>query len=171
MRALRLAFVTATAAIAIPSLALAAHPAHRLAHHAVPVDAGYTVPMDEARVVTFERPVATVFVGNTTVADVDMIDSHHAYLLGKTFGVTNVIGLDIDHNAVLNKQITVANRTAGAVTVMRGDESYNYSCTQIHCETDPRPGDPNAWVKNTTDTRSEHEDSAIKAAAISDPGR
>src|SRR6201996_6085178 len=115
MRALRFAFLTATVLTA-PALAFAATSAHRPQHHAVkPVsNPGFTVSMDEARIITFPQPVATVFVGTPTIADITVIDSRHAYLLGKTFGVTNMIGLDADRNTVMNRTVAVTNRSGSA---------------------------------------------------------
>ena len=37
--------------------------------HHVPGPAGVSIAMDEVRVVTFQRPINTVFVGNPTIAD------------------------------------------------------------------------------------------------------
>jgi hypothetical protein len=173
MRALRSAFLTA-AIVSAPALALAAQPAqhtnyHRPVHHAVHVDQGFSVPMDEARIITFPQPVATVFVGNPTIADITIIDSRHAYLLGKTFGVTNMIGLDLDRNTVMNRTVAVTNRSGGALTLIKGADTYNYTCTEARCETGPRPGDPMTYVNNTEDAASKHVESSLKAAASNQP--
>lgn len=167
MRALRFAFLT-TALLTAPTIALAAnpapkHPVKRTVHN----NDGLTVPMDEARMITFAQPIATLFVGNTTIADVTIIDSRHAYLLGKTFGATNMIGLDSNNHQVMNAQINVTNRMVGAVTLNRGAQTYNYSCTTLHCETGPRPGDPPDYVANTEGTARSHTDAAEKAAVAS----
>jgi hypothetical protein len=130
-------------------------------------DGGLSVPMDEAKMITFTQPISTLFVGNTTIADVTIIDSHHAYLLGKTFGATNMIGLDSNNHQVMNAQINVTNRMVGSVTLNRGAETYNYSCTQLHCETNPRPGDPASYVTNTENAAQQHQDAATKAAVAS----
>lgn len=166
MRALRLVSVVATILWAIPATATAAphaqkHPAKRTAH----ADTGLSVPMDEARVITFTQPVSTLFIGNAAIADVTIIDSHHAYLLGKTFGATNMIGLDSNNRQVMNAQVNVTNRVIGSVTLNRGADTYNYSCTQMHCETNPRPGDPTTYVSNTQTTVQQHEEAGMKAAS------
>lgn len=165
MRALRFALFTATALVVAPAIAAAGHAAHRPLKPVTHGDGGITVPMDEARVVTFQKPVATLFVGNPVIADVTIIDARHAYVLGKTFGATNVIGLDSDHKQVLNSQIYVTNRMVGSVTLNRGAETYNYACTRLHCETNPRPGDPAVYVGNTEQATQQHEDAGAKAAA------
>jgi hypothetical protein len=164
MRALRFAFLAATVFLAATTVVSAASK-HPVKH----ADEGLTVPMDEARLITFTQSIATLFVGNTTIADVTIIDSHHAYLLGKTFGATNMIGLDSNNRQVMNAQINVTNRVVGSVTLNRGADTFNYSCTRLHCETNPRPGDPKDYVSNTEGAAQQHEDSAAKAAVASNP--
>jgi hypothetical protein len=159
MRVLRYAFL-ATAALSILPAAAVSAPKHAAKHDTD----GLVVPMDEARLITFTQNVATLFVGNPTIADVTVIDSHHAYLLGKTFGSTNMIGLDANNHQVLNSQINVTNRVIGAVTLNRGADTYNYSCTRLHCETNPRPGDPTSYVSTTESAAQQHQDASMKAA-------
>jgi hypothetical protein len=168
MRASYFAFLAVAALVVAPATVLAAQPAHKhSAKHATQATSGLTVPMDEARMITFTQSISTLFVGNTTIADVTIIDSHHAYLLGKTFGATNMIGLDSSNHQVMNAQINVTNRMVGSVTLNRGAETYNYSCTQLHCETNPRPGDPQSYIANTEGAVQQHEDAASKAAVAS----
>jgi len=164
MRAFRFASLTVAALLLVPTIAAQATPKHP-AKHADHDSDGLTVAMDEARVITFTQPIATLFIGNTTIADVTVIDSHHAYLLGKTFGATNMIGLDANNHQVMNAQINVTNRVVGSVTLNRGAETYNYSCTQMHCETSPRPGDPTSYVSTTETTAQQHDASARAAVA------
>ncbi|HEY2071105.1 MAG TPA: pilus assembly protein N-terminal domain-containing protein [Rhizomicrobium sp.] len=126
--------------------------------------ANLTVPMDEVRLVTFKQPVGTVFMGNPAIADVNMIDSRHAFVLGKTFGVTNMIALGTDGRQVANDQVTIYGRVAGQVTLNRGANQYNFSCTRAHCETQPVPGDEKNFVESTNSAINSHEDLGTKAA-------
>lgn len=134
---------------------------HKAVSH---VNAGLGVVVDQTRLVSFSKPVKTVFVGNTTIADISMIDPQHAFLLGKTFGVTNMIALAPDGHEISNQQVTVYNNFA-AVTVNRGAEQFNYMCTLAHCETSPRPGDPNTYVSNTESAALAHESQGSTAGA------
>lgn len=122
------------------------------------------VAMDNVTMVAFRRPVSTVYVGNPSIANVTMIDSRHVFVLGKRFGATNLIALGANDSVVANDLVTVSGRHAGAVTVYRGSESYNYSCTSAHCETRPMPGDPKNYFDNTETAAAAHEDTGIKAA-------
>jgi Pilus formation protein N terminal region len=126
---------------------------------------GVIVPIDEVRLVSFPKPVTTVYVGNTTIADVTMVDSRHAFLLGKEFGQTNLIALSADGNSVANDHVTVLGHRVGMVTVNRGPDQFNYSCTAAHCEVRPVPGDPKAFFDNTHDAIKTQEDMGLKAAA------
>jgi hypothetical protein len=123
-----------------------------------------SVPMDEVRVIAFSNPVTTVYVGNPVIADVTMIDPKHAFLLGKTFGETNVIALGANGKELDNRHVVVFGRRMGAVTLNRGAQTYNYTCTALHCETQPVPGDPNEYVSNTSSAVDVHENMGAKAA-------
>src|SRR6201999_3903499 len=69
---------------------------------------GVALSMDEVRVVSFNQPITTGFVGNPSIADATVIDPHHAFVLGKTFGVTNLIALGQNSQTISNQQIMVA---------------------------------------------------------------
>lgn len=130
---------------------------------------GISVVMDQVRIVTFTRPIATVFVGNPLIADATVIDPYHAFVLGKTFGVTNLIALGAQSQTVANQQITVANRAGGVVTLNKGSAQFNYSCTVAHCETNPLPGDQKTYFDDSEGAISTHQDQSIKAASAAAP--
>jgi Flp pilus assembly secretin CpaC len=103
--------------------------------------AGMTVPMDEVRTLTFGKPIATVYVGNSVIADVNMVDSRHAFVLGKAFGTTNVIALDSTGRQVANVYITVHETRGATVTLLKGSAQMTLSCGGPRCEVSPIPGD------------------------------
>jgi len=127
---------------------------------------GISVPMDEARVIAFSKPVQTVFVGNPTIADVNMIDAHHAFILGKAFGVTNVIALDNRGNPVASRHVTVLGGST-LVTLNRGNDQYTYACANARCEHARAPGDnKDAYDQNMSQITA-REDYAQKQADAS----
>lgn len=137
-----------------------------LSSFAVPAFAGEVgVPMDEVRMIAFKQPVATVFMGNTTIADVNMIDSRHAFILGKTFGETNMIALNAEGRQVSNDHVTVFGRRMGMVTLNKGANQYNFTCTKAHCETQPVPGDEKQYFDATHGAVATHEDMGVKSAS------
>lgn len=175
VHAIRASILAAALPLAVaPTAADVCHPVHHqhhVSHHVAQAKpavthqvAGVAVAIDQARMVSFSEPVKTVFLGNPTIADISMIDSEHAFLLGKTFGVTNMIALGPDGKQISNQQVVVLN-DGEAVTVNRGADQYNYMCTPSHCETAPRPGDPQAYVNNTESTTTSHESSANGAGS------
>jgi hypothetical protein len=127
--------------------------------------ANVSVPMDEVRIVTFKEPVATVFMGNPTIADVNMIDSRHAFVLGKTFGETNMIALGTGGRQIANDHVTVFGRRMGAVTLNRGNAQFNYTCTKAHCESQSVPGDDKNFFDATHNAVAQHEDQGVKSAS------
>ncbi len=125
----------------------------------------FTVPMDEARIVTFQKPVTTIYIGNTVYADATLIDAKHAFLLGKTMGQTNLIALGADGKVISEDQIAIFGRRMGMVTLNRGSSQFNFSCTSLHCEAQPVPGDEQTYFANTHSAQQTHEDMASKAGA------
>jgi hypothetical protein len=181
MSDLRRVFLSAALAAAVCGSAEAAgapkHMAwkHAASKHAVseqavsqhPVSAHpVSVPMDNVTLVSFKTPVSTVYIGNPSVAQLNVIDSRHVFVLGKRFGATNLLALGPDKTLIENDPVTVTSRHAEAVTIFRGNETYNYVCTEFHCETRPVPGDPRDWFDNTEGAAGQHEETANRAAAI-----
>src|ERR1700742_1207357 len=77
--------------------------------------ASVSVPLDEVRILSFPDPVTTVYVGNPVIADVTVIDSKHVFVLGKSFGATNLIALGPDGNAIANEHVLVFGHSASTV--------------------------------------------------------
>ncbi len=170
-----------TVLLAAVSLACAAAPvaaatskAAAKAHHKAPakhrvvksVPQGVSVKLDEVRIVTFNRPVSTVFVGNPVVADATVIDQHHIFVLGKGFGTTNMIALGPQSETIANQQITVLN-PGGLVTVNKGAAQYSYACNGGRCAPGPIPGDQKTFFDENTSSTSSHQQQGIAAATAS----
>lgn len=103
--------------------------------------AGLAVPMDQVRILSFAQPVNTVYVGNPMIADVTVIDSRHVFVLGKSYGSTNLIALDAQGKAIANDQVTVMGSNVASVTLQRGAGQVTYACAARRCEPAPMPGD------------------------------
>jgi Pilus formation protein N terminal region len=144
---------TLLAALAV----FAAAPAHA---------AGVSVAMDEVRTITFPKSVSTIYVGNPAIADINMIDSRHAFVLGKGYGNTNMVALDQDGQQVSNTHISVMAREDATVTLQKGGSRVTYSCTSHHCEATPQPGDGKEVFDAASAQINAHQGTA-KAAANS----
>lgn len=147
----------------------AAKPLHKVVPHKKVVreipSQSVSVMMDNVTLVSFKKPVATVYLGNSSIAELTMIDAQHVFVLGKRFGETNLIALGPDKTIITNDPVIVSSRHADAVTVFRGSDTFNYSCTDYHCETRPIPGDPKSYFDNTEGPAGEHEETGNKAAS------
>jgi Flp pilus assembly secretin CpaC len=126
--------------------------------------ANVTVPIDEVRTVTFGRSVNTVYVGNPSIADINMIDSRHGFVLGKAYGTTNVIALDSAGHQVANIPVSVAETRGTTVTMFRGAAQMTLSCGGPRCEVAPTPGD--ASYKDQLSDIVAHHDVGTKSASI-----
>jgi len=140
------------------SLIIIAYPAHA---------DGVAIAMDEVRTITFPKPVATVYVGNPSIADINMIDSRHAFILGKGYGNTNIVALDHAGDQVSNTHVSVMVRQDSTVTLQRGVSRLTYSCTASHCEATPEPGDGKDAFDAATAQAGTHEAAAKTAAGNS----
>ena len=125
-----------------------------------------TVALDEVRTLTFEVPVTTVYVGNPAIADVNMIDSRHAFVLGKGYGTTNIIALNKQGGQISDTRVDVqGNRRQSTVVLNRGASRVTYSCTADHCDLTPQPGDGKDVFDGGNGQAAIHQDVAKKAAA------
>jgi len=132
---------------------------------AVPAHAaGVAIAMDEVRTVTFPKSVSTIYVGNPAIADINMIDSRHAFILGKGYGNTNMLALDQDGKQVSNTHISVMARQDSSVTLQRGANRITFSCTAAHCEATPQPGDGKDAFDAANGQITAHETAAKTAA-------
>ena len=133
---------------------------------ALPAQASdFNVTLDEVRTMTFSTPVATVYVGNPSIADINMIDSRHAFILGKGYGSTNIIALNREGVQISNTRIDVlSNARESTVTLNRGAARVTYSCTTNHCEVTPQPGDGKDAFDGGNTQMGSHQDIAKKAA-------
>jgi Flp pilus assembly secretin CpaC len=126
--------------------------------------AGIEVALDQVRILTFDGPVKTVFVGNPVIADITVIDPNHVFILGKNFGTTNVVALDAKGRETLNEQVTVLERPGSAVTLQRGASKTTLNCNSTRCESSPTPGDDTERFATVSGQIDNRDNSAVKAA-------
>jgi len=126
--------------------------------------ADIVVPEDEARIIKFDKPVSTIFVANPVVADVNMIDNTHAFVLGKAYGATNLIAMDAQGKPVSSQHVTVFG-SSHLVTLNRGNLQYTFACASVRCESAPTPGDQKSWHDDNMGEVSAREDMGTRQAA------
>jgi Flp pilus assembly secretin CpaC len=122
-----------------------------------------TMSTNEVRVVTFKRPVKSVFVANPVIADITVIDSTRAFLLGKSLGSTQILALDERGQEAFNDKITVLAEPGNVVTLQRGKAQVTLSCIDERCQTAPIVGDAAEPFEQTLGQIAKSEQ--MKAAA------
>jgi Flp pilus assembly secretin CpaC len=94
------------------------------------------VHMDQSVAISLRAPAQSVVVGNPAIADVSVIDARTVLVLGKGYGVTNLVILDQGGRVLFNREIVVSAADAGRVSIWRGAASSNYACSP-RCEREP----------------------------------
>ncbi len=102
--------------------------------------ADFLVEMNKSRALHFPQPVATIMVGNPAIADVTVEGSQLVYVMGRSYGRTNIVALDSDGKAIADMNVSVVAQNASTVTLTRGAGQYSYNCTP-RCERVPAMGD------------------------------
>jgi Flp pilus assembly secretin CpaC len=94
------------------------------------------VHMDQSVAISLRGQAQSVVVGNPAIADVTVVDARTLLVLGKGFGVTNLVVMDRNGRVLFNREIVVSAGDAGRVSVWRGANSSNYACSP-RCEREP----------------------------------
>jgi hypothetical protein len=92
-----------------------------------------TVILDQAQVVKLPERVATIVVGNPTVADVSVQPGGTLVVTGRGYGATNILALDRGGRLLMEKAVQVLGPSDNMVVVYRGVDRESYSCTP-RCE-------------------------------------
>ena len=79
-------------------------------------------------------------MGNPSIADVSLRDSQTAFIIGRTFGVTNFIALDSSGLEIANIRVAVSATGGSTVAVSRGAAQSSYNCSP-KCELLLVPGE------------------------------
>lgn len=77
-----------------------------------------------------------VMIGNPKIADVNVLDGRSVVVLGKGYGVTNLLVIDALGRTVMERQIVVGAPDTGRVSVIRGKTIDSYACAGA-CEKEP----------------------------------
>jgi hypothetical protein len=128
-------------------------------------DNSVALALDEVHTLTFKTPVATVYVGNPTIADVTMLDARHAFVQGKGYGRTNLVALNQDGVQVFNTSITVTGASGGNTVVLnRGSQRITLNCAGQRCEPTPMAGDGKDAYDPANAVATTHQNNARAAA-------
>ena len=121
---------------------------------ATPVTAGdLIVRYDQSQLLRLPRPASEIIVGNPSIADVTLQDGNLLVVTGKTFGITNIIALDTDHNVIQDQRVMVERDDRRVVNVHKGSQRFTFACTP-NCEPTLTIGDEKDFFENVKSANS-----------------
>jgi Flp pilus assembly secretin CpaC len=97
------------------------------------------VPLDHSTRLKVAGAAQSVVVGNPTVADVTVVDSHTLFVSGRGYGVTDVVVLDAAGRTLYSTEVVVGVAHTGRVSVFRGGERTDMACAP-NCQVSIRTG-------------------------------
>lgn len=81
--------------------------------------------------VSLPGSAASVIVSNPGVADVNVVDSHTVYVIGRGYGQSAVTILDRGGRAIYDSQVIVTSTPQDAVTVYHGNKPQIMVCANV----------------------------------------
>jgi Pilus formation protein N terminal region len=102
------------------------------------------IVLDQASLLKLPEKVATIVIGNPSVADGSLQSGGLLVVTGKGYGTTNLIALDTRGNAIGEYTLNVSAPKNGRLTVYRGVERETWSCVP-KCERSIMLGDSQAY--------------------------
>ena len=92
-----------------------------------------TVGLDRVVNVRLWGAASTVVVGNPAIADVNLVNGRSLLITGHAVGQTSIMVLDSSGRETFHQTILVGPADAGHVSVQRGAQATDYSCSP-RCE-------------------------------------
>lgn len=102
------------------------------------------VTLDQAQVVRLPDRVATIVVGNPSIADVSVQPGGVMVITGRGYGATNIIVLDRAGHTLMEQAVQVYGQSDSMIVVYRGVERESYNCMPT-CERRLVLGDSQAY--------------------------
>lgn len=132
----------------------------------------YSVSLNKTEIVRLPSAASAVIVGNPSIADVSVHASDTLFVIGRGFGVTNLLVLDAQGQTMMNADVQVINQpTIHDVRVFNGGDRQSYSCLP-NCQPAPVLGDDPTFVRSFTSssTTTINNSQALPAQALGLPG-
>jgi Flp pilus assembly secretin CpaC len=104
------------------------------------------IVLDQASILKLPEKVATIVIGNPSVADGSLQSGGLLVVTGKGYGTTNLIALDQRGNELAEYALKVSAPKDGRVTIYRGVERETWSCVP-NCERSVVLGDSQPYFE------------------------
>ena len=124
-----------------------------------------TVNLDQSVRLNLAAPARDVVVSNPAVADVSMLTPTSLVVLGRGYGVTNLMVVDAAGRTVLDRDIVVSSADTNWVSVYRGPSLNNYACAG-RCERTPLPSEADQVYKSYSPPYTDYADRAKEAGNV-----
>ncbi len=107
----------------------------------------YTVEINKTQVLHLPAPASVIVVGNTAIADVSVHSPNLVFIIGRGYGVTNVIALNEIGQTILEADIQVKNSqsSSGKRVMLVGQGWQSYACAPF-CQPAPVLSDNPGFV-------------------------
>ncbi len=89
---------------------------------------GLTVELSRSRHVLLPGAASTISIADPSVVDVAVLDSHSIVVVGKAYGVTDVIITDHSGRLLMDGRVSVVPLNTQHLTVIRGETPTDYVC-------------------------------------------
>jgi Flp pilus assembly secretin CpaC len=120
------------------------------------------VLVDRATILRLPEKVATIVIGNPSIADGSLQAGGLLVVTGKGYGNTNLVALDRQGDTLAEYVVTVsAPKDDSKLTVYRGAERETWSCTP-KCEQSVMLGDSNTYFNEVTSQIGTHNGQSAK---------
>lgn len=86
------------------------------------------VEIDRSARVQLRGAASSVIVGNPQIADVTVVDANTLFIVGRGYGVTEVVAVDGVGRTLFQREIVVTGGSTGSVRVWRGAQATEMAC-------------------------------------------
>jgi hypothetical protein len=123
------------------------------------------VHVDQAQLLKLPERVATVVIGNPSIADATLQSGGILIVTGKGYGATNLMALDRDGREIMNESVQVLGPSdSDLVVVYKGVARESYSCAP-QCQPRITLGDSKSYFQGTLAQTGARNGSAQSSAA------
>lgn len=125
------------------------------------------VVYDQSQLLRLPRPATEIIIGNPSIADVTVQGGNLLVVTGKTFGMTNIIAMDAEHNVIQDQRVIVQRDDRKMVNLTKAGQRQTFTCTP-NCSPTLTIGDDTQYfdmVSKHNSTKTKFSDSGGDAAS------
>lgn len=110
-------------------------------------DAKEIVTLSKTHMIKLNQPASAIIIGDPEIADISVHADNILFLLGRSYGETDLIILDAYGNTILQTDIAVVgNQSSSQVSLIKaGEGRETYHCSP-HCQASPKLGDSPEFI-------------------------